>query len=373
MPNPQHVTERYFQSPSKYIQGPSAIKNAAQYLGKLGKKPLLACDSIVFNIAGKNLISALESHGFQVTHVEFAGETSGQEIDRLADLGKNSDFVIGLGGGKTMDTAKAVASKLNLAVAILPTTASTDAPCSALSVIYTPEGEFEKYTFFHANPDVVLVDTSVIARAPARFLAAGMGDAIATNVEARLCKSSLNFGGGLPTEVATAIGNKCEEILLAFGKQAYESNQAQVVTPAFEKVVEANTLMSGLGFESGGLAAAHAIHNGFTAIPGVHHLLHGEKVAFGTIAQLILVGTPSKELDIYLAFMLSVDLPFTFAQLGIPNVTDEELRRVAKLSCAPGETIWNMEDPVTEELVFGAIKAADAVGKAFIARSGKKL
>ncbi|THH32405.1 hypothetical protein EUX98_g1753 [Antrodiella citrinella] len=344
MPNPKQITERYFQSPSKYIQGPAAIKNAAQYLEKLGKKPLLTCDSIVYNIAGKNLITALETHGFQVTRAEFAGETSGKEIDRLADLGKNSDFVIGLGGGKTMDTAKAVASKLNLAVAILPTTASTDAPAPR-SPSSTPR--------------------------PAS--SSGMGDAIATNVEARLCKSSLNFGGGLPTEVATAIGNKCEEILLAFGKQAYEANKAQVVTPAFEKVVEANTLMSGLGFESGGLAAAHAIHNGFTAIPGLHHLLHGEKVAFGTVAQLILVGTPTAELEVYLAFMLSVDLPFTFAQLGIPEVTNEELRRVATLSCAPGETIWNMEDPVTEELVFGAIKAADAVGREFIARSGKKL
>lgn len=210
-------------------------------------------------IAGKGLISTLESHGFEITHLEFGGESSAQEIDRLVDLGRHCDFVIGVGGGKTMDTAKAVASKLNLSVAILPTTASTDAPCSALSVIYTPEGEFERYSFFHANPDVVLVDTSVIAHAPARFLAAGMGDAIATNVEARLCKASLNFGGGLQTEVASAIGNRCEEVLLKYGKQAYEANKAQVVTAAFEAVVEANTLMSGLGFESGGLAAAHAV------------------------------------------------------------------------------------------------------------------
>lgn len=172
---------------------------------------------------------------------------------------KSVDFVVGVGGGKTIDTAKAVADLLQVPSAILPTTASTDAPCSALSVLYTPEGEFDQYTFFNKNPSVVLVDTSVIAKAPPRFLAAGMGDAIATNVEARLCTHSLNFGGGLPTEVSVAIGEKCEEILLKYGRQAYEANKAKVVTPALEAVVEANTLLSGLGFESGGLAAAHAV------------------------------------------------------------------------------------------------------------------
>ena len=216
-------------------------------------------DTSCNGLAGKGLISDLTAGGFNVVHAEFKGETSNQEIERLVNLGKSCDFVIGMGGGKTLDTAKAVASKLNVAVAILPTTASTDAPCSALSVIYTPEGEFERYTFFNANPNIVLVDTSVIAGAPARFLAAGMGDALATNIEAKLCRSSMNCCGGLQTEVAAAIGNKCEEILLNYGKQAYEANKAKVVTPAFEAVVEANTLMSGLGFESGGLAAAHAV------------------------------------------------------------------------------------------------------------------
>ena len=181
-------------------------------------------------------------------------------------LETQSDFVIGVGGGKTIDAAKAAANLLKVQVAILPTTASTDAPCSALSVLYTPEGQFDQYTFFDRNPSIVLVDTSVIAKAPHRFLAAGMGDAIATNVEARLCKSSLNFGGGLPTEVSVAIGTKCEEILLKYGKLAYEANKAKAVTPALEAVVEANTLLSGLGFESGGLAAAHAVCNSASII-----------------------------------------------------------------------------------------------------------
>lgn len=374
MPNPKHLTERIFQSPSKYIQGPNAIKNAAKYLDSMGRAPLLAVDDLVYNIAGKQLVEALEQAQFKVTRGRFGGEASTQEIDRLVSLGKDNqtDFVIALGGGKTIDTAKCVADLLKVPVAVLPTTASTDAPCSALSVIYTPEGSFEKYTFYDKNPNLVLVDTSVVVKAPARFLAAGIGDAIATNIEARQARHSPNFGGLLPTDLSEAIGAKCEEILLKYGKQAYEANKAGALTPAFEAVVEANTLLSGLGFESGGLAAAHAIHNGFTAIHALHGLMHGEKVAFGVVAQLILNGADSEELDRYIGFMLSVDLPVTFELLGIPNVTDEEIRSVAKLACAPNETIWNMETAINEDIVFNAIKGANAAGVSYIKRTGWK-
>ncbi|KAI0771108.1 glycerol dehydrogenase [Trametes elegans] len=374
MPNPKNVTERVFQSPSKYIQGPYAIQNAPKYLGKLGKAPLLLCDNIVWEIAGKALIQSLEGAQLKVHRAVFGGEASREEIDRLGTLGRqqSSDFIIALGGGKTVDTAKAVADDLGLPVAVLPTTASTDAPCSALSVLYRPSGEFACYSFFDKNPNIVLVDTTVVAHAPHRFLAAGMGDAVATNVEARRCLSSPNFGGGLPTAVSAAIGAKCEEILFKYGKQAYEANKAHVVTPALEAVVEANTLLSGLGFESGGLAAAHAIHDGMTAIEELHTLLHGEKVAFGTICQLVLDGVPTSELDRYIEFMLSVDLPVNFEQLGIPNVKDEELRHVAELACAPGETIWNLDRVINVDIVFGAIKAADAAGRDYVRRTGWK-
>ena len=141
----------------------------------------------------------------------------------------------------------------------MPTTASTDAPCSAKAVLYRPSGDFDRYAFCQRNPYIVIVDTSIIARAPARLLAAGMGDALATNVEAKRARNAPNFGGGMPALVADAICEKCEEILFKYGRQAYEANKAHVVTPALEAVVEANTLLSGLGFESGGLAAAHAV------------------------------------------------------------------------------------------------------------------
>ena len=127
-----------------------------------------------------------------------------------------------------------------------------------------------------------------------------------------------------------------------------------------------------------------------TAIEELHKLLHGEKgtsavisaedrqadsyflVAFGTICQLVLDGVPTSELDRYIEFMLSVDLPVNFEQLGIPDVKDEKLREVAELACAEGETIWNLDRVINVDFVFGAIKAADAAGRDYIRRTGWK-
>ncbi|KAM5544626.1 hypothetical protein V8D89_001524 [Ganoderma adspersum] len=374
MVNPNKVTERLFRSPSKYVQGPYAIQNAAKYLGPLGKAPLLICDDVVWGIAGKDLVSALEKASFEVHRAVFGGEASREEVDRISTLARDiaSDFVLARGGGKTIDTAKTVAANLGLQVAVVPTTASTDAPCSAIAVLYRPEGVYDCYRVFDRNPSVVLVDTTVVARAPPRFLAAGMGDALATNVEARACRTGTNCAGGLQTEACVAVCERCEEILFRYGRQAYAANKAGVVTPALEAVVEANTLLSGLGFESGGVAAAHAIHNGMTAIEELHGLLHGEKVAFGTICQLVLDGVATSELDRYIAFLLSVDLPVTFELLGIPDVKDEELRCVAELACAEGETVWMMDRVINVDFVLGAMKAADAAGRDYIHRTGWK-
>ena len=207
-------------------------------------------------------MSALEKSGaFSVHRAVFGGEATREEVDRLSALAReaSADFVVALGGGKTIDTAKTVAVALGLQVAVVPTTASTDAPCSAIAVLYRPEGVYDCYRVFDRNPSVVLVDTTVVAKAPPRFLAAGMGDALATNVEARACRTSTNCAGGLQTEACVAVCERCKEILFRYGRQAYEANKAGVVTAALEAVVEANTLLSGLGFESGGVAAAHAV------------------------------------------------------------------------------------------------------------------
>ena len=140
--------------------------------------------------------------------------------------------------------------------------------------------------------------------------------------------------------------------------------QQHVVIPALEHVVEANTLLSGIGFESAGLAAAHAIQDGLNALDKGHAYYHGEKVAFGVLAALFMTDKPASVIDEVYSFCESVDLPTTLAALGLDGVSDADLEKAASIACAAKETIHNELMPVTPELVLASIKIADEEGMA---------
>ncbi len=353
-------------SPSKYVQGAGELKKLGEYVSKLGKNALALISESGYKRVGKDIENSFDttSIGFDF----FNGECSMTEIERLKKIvaEKGSDVIIGIGGGKILDTAKAVAYFCELPVVIVPTIASTDAPCSALSVIYTDEGVFEKYLFLPANPNLVLMDTDVIAKSPARLTVSGMGDALATWFEARATAAS-NSGtcaGGTVTNAALALAELCYNTLIDNGIDAKLALERNVCTPAVNKVIEANTLLSGIGFESGGLAGAHAIHNGFTVLPECHHMYHGEKVAFGTITQLVMEN--AEELEEVILFCIEAGLPVTLRELGIEEVTPEKIRAVAEAASVEGETIHNMPFTVTADSVYAAIMAADALGNYYL-------
>lgn len=355
--------ENIILSPSKYIQGANSLSNIAKYAKK---NAFIIADNFVMSITEDIIKESFKKENLTATFELFNGECSKNEVNRLKEIlkEKKSEIVIGVGGGKTLDAAKALAYYSTLPVIIVPTIASTDAPCSALSVLYTDEGVFDEYLILPSNPNIVLMDTEIIAKAPARLLASGMGDALATYFEARACEQSgaLNMGGGLPTKAAMALAKLCFDTLIADGEKAMFAAQKCVCTKAVENIIEANTYLSGVGFESGGLAAAHAIHNGLTALEECHDLYHGEKVAFGTLVQLFLENAPMEEIDEVLFFCKNIGLPTSLEDLGVNSIEREKLLEVAELACAPGETIHNMPFKVTPEKLLAAILAADNYG-----------
>jgi glycerol dehydrogenase len=362
---------RMLLSPSRYVQGAGAIREIGLHTSRIGSCALVIGGKTALSLCSPDIQASLSEQGIPC-HLEcFLGVSSLQEIRRLTGIAAANrvDIIIALGGGASIDAGKAVAHEMKLPVIVVPTVISTDAPCSALSVVYTEAGIFERYLFLRKNPDCVLVDTTLVAQSPVRFLVAGMGDALATFWESDTCfrsgKPNPLTGGALPTLATRALARLCYETLLESGLQARLAVERKVVTPAVESIVEANTLLSGLSSENGGHAGAHSIHNGLTTLKAAGHKLHGEKVAFGVLSQLVLEGRPSSAIREVQDFCFSVGLPLCLKDLDIADPTPEDLSQVAAAAVAEGETIHSTWFPVSAAMVEAAIRTADALGTRF--------
>ena len=352
--------------PGKYIQGEGVLNQLTDWIHVFGKNGLILVSRTVRETVLVKYRNDLEAKAIGVE--AFQGECCETELNRLARIvrDRNVDVVVGMGGGKTIDTAKIAADRAGIPVIVVPTIASTDAPCSGCAILYTEQGVFQSVLYQKMNPQVVLVDTNVIAKAPLRFLVAGMGDALATWFEARSCErtQSMNECGGCSTMTGLHLAKLCYDTLLLYGLSAKLAAEQHVVTPALNHIIEANILLSGIGFESSGLAAAHAIHNGLTALEQTHSFYHGEKVAFGVLAGLQLADASPRESGEVFSFCEEIGLPTTLEDIGLKGIDRGQLMRVAEKACAPGEAIHHEAGEITSEKVLNALIAADALGRA---------
>jgi glycerol dehydrogenase len=355
-------------APNRYIQGPGVIRETAKYIGHLGTNFFFIGGPTAVSILREKVSASLKENSLQFHFEEFPGECTRRSAAELSEKAKKlgAQVIVGAGGGRVIDTAKAVSFELNTPLVIMPTVASNDAPCSALSVQYKENHMLDRFLILKRSPDVVLVDSRIIAEGPTRYFVAGMGDALATWFEAYTCtkSSAKNLPGGYATAAALTLAKLCFDTLMAYGVSAKLAVDKKAVTPAVEMVIEANVLLSGLGFESGGLAAAHGIHEGVHALEGMEHCLHGEMVAFGTLVQLVLENYPIEEIARVLDFCNSVGLPVTLRQLGVKDTTPDRLMRAAEVACMEGLTTHNSYFEINPELILGAIIGANAIGEA---------
>lgn len=357
-----------FLAPRRYVQGRDVLREAGAHISKVGRRPLILWGPRVKALLSGRVLTSLREAKLEIADVLFAGDSTKAEAARVAQLAREhrADMIVALGGGKALDTAKAAAAAAGLKMVSCPTMASTDAPTSSYTVWYDEKGSCQGFESWGVNPDLVLVDSQVIAEAPVRSFVAGMGDALSTWVEAEVVHSTggANLAGGRATLVAMAIARLGYDTLMQHGVEAKRAVERKVVTPAVEKVIEANTLMSGLGFESCGVATAHMIANCLPGFPECEGLLHGEEVAFGIISQFCLDEKVSTaETHRMVDFMVAVGLPVTFAGLGLPGVARDRLRTIGDVCASPGSLCHAHPFKVTSDGVVDAMIAADALGR----------
>jgi glycerol dehydrogenase len=357
-------------APRKYVQGRGVLGELGEFLKPLGKKALVLWDECVKGIVGETVTASLAAAGIELVDVLFEGEATGDERGRVAQIARDSgaDISVGVGGGKVLDVAKAAAVDAGLKMVTCPTIASNDSPTSAASVWYDENHNFVGFDCWPFNPDLVLVDTQVVVGGPVRAFVAGIGDSLSTWIEAEAARKSRadNIAGGQPTMAAMALARLAFDTLIDYALDAKRDVELGIVTPAVEKVVEANVLLSGLGFESGGLATAHMIGNLLSNVPECQEagMMHGEKVGFGIVSQLCL----DDEYDVddkyaIFDFQVQIGLPVTFADLNIKNVTREQLESLGEACAGDGSLCHNHPFKVTAADVVDAMVAADALGQ----------
>jgi glycerol dehydrogenase len=343
----------------------------------LGTRPMVLWDACVKELVGETVLASIREAGLEVVDVAFQGESTKEEAARVAGIAREqgADVSVGIGGGKALDTAKAAAVQAGIKMVTVPTIASNDSPTSAATVWYDAQGNCTGWDCWPFNPDVVMVDSQVIANAPVRTFVAGMGDALATWLEAEAAYKTraTNLAGGVSTMAAMALARLCYDTLLEYGVEAKRAVEEHVVTPAVEKCIEANVLLSGLGFESGGLATAHMIANALPSLPECKRFMHGEKVGFGVISQLCLDDEkPMDEVYRIVDFEIAIGLPVTFADVNLEGIGRDRLKQIGDVCAAAGSLCHNHPFKVTSDDVVDAMIAADALGRRRKAMAGKR-
>ena len=293
--------------------------------------------------------------------MEFGGEITYAEVARMerACAVTRPDVVIAAGGGKAIDATKLLGRGLGARVVTVPTIASNDAPTSHIIVVYDEAHKLVGVERLPSNPDLVLVDTAVIVRAPASLLAAGIGDAIVKRFEVEQCVGAGGpnmFGGRSPT-TAVALARACYDEVRSNAAGAMKALEAGAPDDAFERVVEACVLMSGLAFESGGLSICHGLTRGLSAVRGPAEALHGHQVAYGLLVQFALERRERAFVDDVRGFYHEVGLPVSLTALGFTEGSNE-IALIAELS-AQAAHMKNFDHPLAADDFVRAIESVE--------------
>lgn len=297
-----------------------------------GEKSLASVEKKLFNILAEKNYSV----------EKYNGECSYEHIDTILKNSRDKDFdlVLGIGGGKAIDSAKIVAYKLGIDIFSIPTIASTCSAASALSVVYNNDGSFKEFFDFPAPPKKTFIDLTTIKNAPEKYIWAGMGDTLAKFYEVRMkydYVSQRNNGHmSYPNSLGREISNLCSSVILENGVSAYFNS---TIDESFKKIVLAiiiNTgMVSNLVDEFLNGAIAHSVFYGLTLLPSLEkEHLHGEVVAFGILVQLM----SEKRIEEYnslLSFYKKMNFPITLKSI----INEKE---------------WeNLEDKVLEGILTG--------------------
>ncbi len=347
-------------APAQVLRGENILIQSGAAIAALGKRPLIVGGNHTLEIIQPYLQPIIQEYKLETAQASYLPDCTESSLTKLRETVANhkADFIIGVGGGKALDTAKLLAHQCQISIVTIPTSGATCAAWTALSNIYSETSAFQYDVTLARCPDLLILDYSLIRTAPQRMLVAGIGDAIAKWYEA-----SVSSGKSTATLTIAAVQQAriLRDILLQKSTAALENDRGD----DWREVVDATVLLAGVIGGIGGAncrtVAAHAVHNGLTHIQSAHHALHGEKVAYGILVQLrleeMLQGnqlavSARKQL---LEFYTDIGLPQTLEDLGLGNISLSQLRQAAEVACQPNSDIHRLPFSVSPEQLMAAM------------------
>jgi glycerol dehydrogenase len=347
-------------SPSQVLKGDGIISQAGSAIARFGQRPLIVGGDHTLSVISPHLKPIFQSFKLISAQANYTPDCSESSLEALQTAlnDHQADFIIGVGGGKALDTAKLLAHKHQLPIITIPTSGATCAAWTALSNIYSNEGAFQYDVPLLRCPDLLILDYQIIKTASKRTLIAGIGDAIAKWYEA-----SVSSGHSTATLTIAAVQQAriLRDILLQKSATALEKPGGEEWRDVVDACVLLAGVIGGLGGATCRTVAAHAVHNGLTHILASHGALHGEKVAYGILVQLRLeemiqgnqLAASSRQQ--LLKFYDEIGLPKTLEDLGLANVSLTQLRQAATITCHPNSDIHRLPFTVTPEQLLAAM------------------
>ena len=349
-------------APSEYILAEQALDLLEEKLVERNLQKVLVVTGEKSWNATKPFWPKLKDVQYDVYH--YRGECSLTEIEKIASFVSEQKYeaIIGVGGGKILDLAKVVCHQTQIQSILVPTLASNCSPWTPLSVLYDDNGSFIRYEIYPVCSSLVLVEPRILLSAPIEWLIAGIGDTLAKWYEADVQMATIE-NKSVALQISHYAARQCKDVLVEHSRSALQAVKNNALNDAFTKVVETiivfGGMVGGFGDHYGRIAGAHAIHNGLTALEETHHALHGNKVAYGILVQLILEDKWS-EIETLLPFYEELGLPYAIDQLGVKELTEENLTAIASKSTLPEESIHVMPlGEITADDVKNAIKALE--------------
>lgn len=347
---------RVFAGPLRYVQGPGALDALGTVVAPYGRRPVVVTDAFVHDLLGQRVAAMLAAAGLTPEVRLLPGEITSAAADELVASvsGVGAGVVVGIGGGKSLDAAKAVSLRLGVPVVTVPTIASNDSPTSRAVAMYDDEHRMVSVDQLPANPHAVVVDTALVAAAPVDFLRAGVGDAISKRFEAAGCAAGTGVTtlGSRPLLVGAAIATAAYDVIRAHAAPGLAACERGEVTDDLEALVEAVILLSGLGFENGGLSLAHSLTRGLMQARGADRALHGQHVAWATLVQRTVEG--ADDVADLRGFLRSIGLSTSLPELGMVDPSLDEIRAIARVTMGAPH-LANLAWPVDERDVVVAI------------------